>query len=201
MAEKPEFTTVSFDSLNLRRAIEVSPSLYIEGNRSASEIGRAIGQLLDICNVDYNNVVIRYTSIDAESTPSSSEIASSRKTVENDVAADEKTVDVSELDNEIYEVIKAKYLNGFLVGAINFKKMRRFYEEIYAESKCSGAIVKRSSEINSMDDVVVEYLVMHKDIQTANDALNGLVEDGYIARKRYKNIEDLLVVAKAKGRA
>ena len=50
-----------------------------------------------------------------------------------------------------------------------------------------------------MDDVVVEYLVMHKDIQTANDALNGLVEDGYIARKRYKNIEDLLVVAKAKG--
>ena len=133
MAEKPEFTTVSFDSLNLRRAIEVSPSLYIEGNRSASEIGRAIGQLLDICNVDYNNVVIRYTSIDAESTPSSSEIASSRKTVENDVAADEKTVDVSELDNEIYEVIKAKYLNGFLVGAINFKKMRRFYEEIYAK--------------------------------------------------------------------
>ena len=133
LAEKPEFTTVSFDSLNLRRAIEVSPSLYIEGNRSASEIGRAIGQLLDICNVDYNNVVIRYTSIDAESTPSSSEIASSRKTVENDVAADEKTVDVSELDNEIYEVIKAKYLNGFLVGAINFKKMRRFYEEIYAK--------------------------------------------------------------------
>ena len=52
-----------------------------------------------------------------------------------------------------------------------------------------------------MDDVVVEYLVMHKDIQTANDALNGLVEDGYIARKRYKKIEDLLVVAKAKGRA
>lgn len=82
-----------------------------------------------------------------------------------------------------------------------FSKKFKLIHICYAESKCSGAIVKRSSEINSMDDVVVEYLVMHKDIQTANDALNGLVEDGYIARKRYKNIEDLLVVAKAKGRA
>ena len=114
LAEKPEFTTVSFDSQNLRRAIEVSPSLYIEGNRSASEIGRAIGQLLDICNVDYDNVVIRYTSIDAENTPPSlSEIVSSRKTVEKGVVADEETIDISELDNEIYKVIKTKYLNGF----------------------------------------------------------------------------------------
>lgn len=133
LAEKPEFTTVSFDSQNLRRAIEVSPSLYIEGNRSASEIGRAIGQLLDICNVDYDNVVIRYTSIDAENTPSLSEIVSSRKTVEKGVVADEETIDISELDNEIYKVIKTKYLNGFLVGAINFKKVRRFYAEIYAK--------------------------------------------------------------------
>ena len=70
----------------------------------------------------------------------------------------------------------------------------------YAESKCAGAIVKRSSQIDSMDAVVVEYLVVHPEIQSGNEALNGLVEDGYIARKRYKNIEDLLVIAKAKRR-
>lgn len=70
----------------------------------------------------------------------------------------------------------------------------------YAESKCAGAIVKRSSQIDSMDAVVVEYLVVHPEIQSGNEALNGLVEDGYIARKRYKNIEDLLMIAKAKRR-
>ncbi len=133
LAAKPEFTTVSFDRQNLRRAIEVSPSLYIEGNRSASEIGRAIGQLLDVCNVDYDNVIIRYTSVDVENTSFSREIVSPCKNVEQNVVLDEKTVDISELDNEIYEVIKTKYLNGFLVGAINFKKMRRFYEEIYTK--------------------------------------------------------------------
>ena len=51
-----------------------------------------------------------------------------------------------------------------------------------------------------MDAVVVEYLVVHPEIQSGNEALNGLVEDGYIARKRYKNIEDLLMIAKAKRR-
>lgn len=131
LAEKPEFTTVSFDSRNLRRAIEVSPSLYVEGNRNASELGRAIGQLLDFCNVDYDNVIIRYMPVDAEKIPSSSEIVPSRKEVEQNVLSDEKAVVPSELDSEIYEVIKMKYLNGFLVGAINFKKIRRFYEEIY----------------------------------------------------------------------
>lgn len=37
-----------------------------------------------------------------------------------------------------------------------FSKKFKLIHICYAESKCSGAIVKRSSEINSMDDVVVE---------------------------------------------
>ena len=68
----------------------------------------------------------------------------------------------------------------------------------YAERKCCGAIVKKSSPINSMDDGIIEYLISNKSVQSTQDALENLVEDGFIARKRYKNIEDLLIVAKAK---
>lgn len=68
----------------------------------------------------------------------------------------------------------------------------------YAEGKCCGAVVKKSVSLNSIDDVVTEYLVLNREIQTAKEALERLVEDGFIARKRYKNIEDLLIIAKAK---
>lgn len=81
-----------------------------------------------------------------------------------------------------------------------YSKKFKLLHVCYAEGKCSGAIVKKSSQIDSMDAVIIEYLILHEEIQLGNDALSGLVEDGYIARKRYKNIEDLLIVAKAKRR-
>jgi hypothetical protein len=68
----------------------------------------------------------------------------------------------------------------------------------YAEGKCCGAVVKKSVSLNSIDDVVVEYLVLNREIQTSKEALERLVDDGFIARKRYKNIEDLLIIAKAR---
>ena len=67
-----------------------------------------------------------------------------------------------------------------------------------ALAKECGAVVKKSVSLNSIDDVVTEYLVLNREIQTAKEALERLVEDGFIARKRYKNIEDLLIIAKAR---
>ena len=131
LAEKADFTTVSFDKQKLRQAIEVKSSLYIEGNRSASELGRAIRQLLDVCNVDYSNVIIRYASMDTENGAAVSSGFSHQDNSTKNVTPEENKKRISELDKEIYDIIKGKYLNGFIVGAINFKKMRRFYEEIY----------------------------------------------------------------------
>ena len=79
-----------------------------------------------------------------------------------------------------------------------FSEKFKLFHIGYTEGKCVGAIVKKSSQINSFDDVVVEYLINNEAIQTAADALDGLVKDGYIARKRYKGIDELLVIAKAK---
>lgn len=79
-----------------------------------------------------------------------------------------------------------------------FSRKFKLYHIGYTEGQCVGAIVKKDSQINSFDDVVVEYLIKNDAIQTVADALDGLVQDGYIARKRYKGIDELLAVAKAK---
>lgn len=70
----------------------------------------------------------------------------------------------------------------------------------YAEGSCVGAIVKKSSPINSLDDVIVAVLSERSNIKTTTEALDILVEEGYIARRRYKGIDELLTKAKAKGR-
>ena len=50
------------------------------------------------------------------------------------MAKDKLTNEVFLMEKEqLLEVIKEKYLNGFLVGAINFKKIRRFYNEKFGE--------------------------------------------------------------------
>ena len=50
----------------------------------------------------------------------------------------------------------------------------------------------------SLDEVVVSVLTERKDINTAAEALNCLVEEGYISKRRYKGIDELLTKAKAK---
>lgn len=137
LAENPEFTTVSYNKQSLRQAMEVTSSLFAEGNRSASELGRAIGQLLDLCHVDHNNVIIRYSLSNQQETSSKSEVGS-QATSEVEVKVSENNTEtvadlISALDNEIYEVVKTRYTNGFLVGAINFKKIRRYYEEMFSK--------------------------------------------------------------------
>ena len=136
LAENPGFTTISYNKQSLRQAIEVTPSLFAEGNRNASELGRAIGQLLDFCHVDHNNVIIRYSLADQQDTSSKSEVGS--QTTPEEVKYSENNTEtvadlLSVLDSEIYEVVKTRYTNGFLVGAINFKKIRRYYEEMFSK--------------------------------------------------------------------
>lgn len=132
LAEKSDFTTVSYNKQTLRHAMQVTPSLFAEGNRSASELGRAIRQLLDLCNVDYENVVIRYVATNKDDVGGALKEIVKQNTEESQDSL-QKIEAPSKFDNEIYEVIKLKYLNGFLSGAINFKKMRRFYAEMFSK--------------------------------------------------------------------
>jgi hypothetical protein len=126
LAKDAECSLLSFNSDELRSPMLVRDGIYAEGNKSATEIASAIRQLLDICKVDYENVVIRYSKGDAESIAELVSIANS--------VGESNIPELSEIDKRLYEIIENRYVSGFLPGAINFKKIKRFYEEMYSQS-------------------------------------------------------------------
>jgi hypothetical protein len=114
--------------------------------------------------------------------------------VKEDVASLKEVANFSVYPNTCYPW--NKYLLESYVA--KYSEKYRLIHNSFNEGKCVGAIVKKSSQIQSLDDVVVDYLVRHNDILNSSSALEMLVYDGYIARKIYKNIDNLLVVAKSK---
>ncbi len=126
LAKDAECALLSFNADELRSPMLVRDGIYAEGNKSATEIARAIRQLLDICKVDYENVVIRYSEGDSESIEKPVSITNS--------VEESNIPELSEIDKRLYEIIENRYVSGFLPGAINFKKIKRFYEEMYSQS-------------------------------------------------------------------
>lgn len=66
----------------------------------------------------------------------------------------------------------------------------------YNENICVGAIVKKTSAINSMDDLIINVLANNKLPLQKEQSLNYLCEEGYLGRRKYHNIEHLLIKAK-----
>ena len=64
-------------------------------------------------------------------------------------------------------------------------------------NKCAGAIVKRSANIGKFDDLIINVLSNSSVQLKKNSALQYLSDEGYIARKIYYNIEELLIKATA----
>lgn len=63
---------------------------------------------------------------------------------------------------------------------------------------CVGAIVKKSSGINSLNDLITDVLV-HSDIElNKKDALQYLCDKGYLARRRFSEIDQILIKVRAK---
>ncbi len=64
-------------------------------------------------------------------------------------------------------------------------------------TECAGAIVRCSAGIDSFDDLIVDLLVNNPiELQKA-PVLQFLSDNGYLARKRYSEIESLIIKAKA----
>lgn len=129
LAKNPECTLLSFNAGALRKPIIIRNRIYAEGNKSATEIARAIRQLLDICKVDYENVVICYLDRDEDMTKDVVLTSDKAQKQGENIAI----CVLSEVDNRLYEVIENHYVSGFLAAAINFKKIKRFYEEMYSQ--------------------------------------------------------------------
>ena len=62
-------------------------------------------------------------------------------------------------------------------------------------SECTGAIVKRSAGIDSFDDLIVDLLANNQIEMKKTPVLQFLSDKGYLARRRYSEIESLIVKA------
>lgn len=65
-------------------------------------------------------------------------------------------------------------------------------------TECAGAIVKRSAGIGSFDDLIIDLLANNNQIEMKKaPVLQYLSDNGYLARRRYSEIESLIIRAKA----
>lgn len=64
-------------------------------------------------------------------------------------------------------------------------------------NKCVGAIVKKSASFETFDDCIVHVLANSSITLEKQTALQYLCDEGYIARRIYTNIEELLIRATA----
>lgn len=89
--------------------------------------------------------------------------------------------------------------NSYLLEqyAYAFSKRYRLLHVGFNQHSCVGAIVRRSAGIDSFDDFIVEVLADCNVELTKAKALTYLVEQGYIAKRNYSNIEPLLIQANA----
>ena len=83
--------------------------------------------------------------------------------------------------------------------AAKFSSKFRLVHSRYNETKCVGAIVRKNSSIKSMDDVIVAFLKEKGNVATEAEALDELVKEGYIVKKKYDGIGDLLKKANREG--
>lgn len=67
----------------------------------------------------------------------------------------------------------------------------------FNNDKVVGAIVKKSSNLSSFDDLVIDVLANSDINLESNSALDYLANNGYIGRRTMDNIESLLIKARA----
>lgn len=64
-------------------------------------------------------------------------------------------------------------------------------------TECAGAIVKRSAGIDSFNDLIVDLLANNQIEMKKGPVLQFLSDKGYLARRRYSEIESLIIKANA----
>ena len=66
----------------------------------------------------------------------------------------------------------------------------------YNESACVGGIVKKISNIDTFDELIVDVLAKNGLPLQKEIALQYLCDEGYLARRNYSDIEHTLIKAK-----
>lgn len=89
--------------------------------------------------------------------------------------------------------------NSFLLEhyVANYSQKYMLIPSSFNSSVCVGAIVKRSSGISNLDDLIVDLLVNNSIEMKKGPVLQFLSDKGYIARRIYTGIEVLIIKANA----
>jgi len=76
-----------------------------------------------------------------------------------------------------------------------FSEKFKLIHSTYNESKCAGAIVRKTTDINSFDELVALALSDSQIVLTTENALDFLCNEGYLAVRRYKGTAQALIKA------
>jgi len=89
--------------------------------------------------------------------------------------------------------------NSFLLEhyVADYSQKYMLFHSSFNATDCAGAIVKRSAGISSFDDLIVDLLVNSNIEMKKEPVLQFLNDKGYLARRRYSNIELLILKANA----
>lgn len=77
-----------------------------------------------------------------------------------------------------------------------YSKKYKLLHSSFNESSCVGAIVKKISGIDSFDDLIANALAVNGLPLNKESALQYMCDDGYLARRSYASIEQILIKAK-----
>lgn len=89
--------------------------------------------------------------------------------------------------------------NSFLLEhyVAEFSHKYRLLHSSYNGTECAGAIVKREAGLETFDEFIVDFLANSHIELNKTSALQLLSTNGYLARRRYSNIESLIILANA----
>ena len=79
----------------------------------------------------------------------------------------------------------------------NYSKKYKLIHNGFNANSSDGAIVKRNAGIDSFDDLVITALADSNIDLNKKSALQYLCDEGYLARRRYSSIEQILIKANA----
>ena len=89
--------------------------------------------------------------------------------------------------------------NSFLLEhyVASYSQKYKLLHGNFNATACAGAIVKRSADIGSFDDLIVDILANNQIEMKKDSVLQYLSDKGYLARRRYSEIESLIIQANA----
>lgn len=77
----------------------------------------------------------------------------------------------------------------------NHSEQYKLVHNTFNENVCVGAIVKKNSGINNIDELFANVLANSTVILNSDSALNYLCNEGYLARRNYKGIDSIIIKA------